>query len=245
MVKWRGVLIGVVCCLPGCSSQPAAEQAVTPDARVGDCYSEVSAAAVSCSSRHVAQTVFVSEHPPPADRAAALAPCREAQKTFLGQDLNTRLSIELWFANDSSWYRCDVLLRDSTRAAEGYQALTGSLKGVLRKGVSIDLQACLNAAYDPTVDQPYVTCREPHVSQELTAAPAIGTLKEAFPDDVAKRAAAACNATASADRQLLAGRIVTAYYPNNPDAWASGERTADCWVSAAQGTLPAMTHQPR
>ncbi len=155
------------------------------------------------------------------DQAVALLPCREAQAKFLGQDFNTRLAVELWVASDASWYRCDVLLRNSTRATQGYQSLTGSLKGVLRHGTSIDLQACLNAAYDPAVDQTYVSCREPHVSRELAVAPAIGTLDEPLPNDVAQRAVSACNATASAEGQLLPDRIVTAFYPETADAWAS------------------------
>lgn len=241
MIRWQSLLLALLWGLVACSDETAAKRPSAAPAQVGDCYAGSSAAAVDCNSRHVAQTVFVSDDPAPTDETTALEPCREAQAKFLGQDFNTRLGVELWTASDRSWYRCDVLLRNSTRAGEGYQALTGSLEGVLRKGTSIDLQACLNAAYDPTVDQTYVSCREPHVAQELTVAPAIGTVDEAFPDDITKRATSACNATASAEGQLLPDRLVTAYFPKNAAAWASGERTADCWVTATKGTLPGLT----
>jgi hypothetical protein len=250
MAGWRSRLPWLhypilLCCLLGCTPSPPAEPEVTRVARVGDCYGDASAAPVACASRHIAQTVFVSDAPPPADEAAARVPCREAQSRFLGQDFNTRLSVELWLANDRSWYRCDVLLRNSTQASQGYQSLTGSLEGVLDKRVPTDLRACLNAAYDPDADQPYVTCREPHVSRELTVAPAIGTVDESFPDDVAQRATSACNATAAAEEHLRPDRIVTAFYPKDADAWASGVRTADCWVTATNGTLPAIPSKPR
>lgn len=245
--RWWQSRSSALCCLAllslsvACSNGRAAEGPTLAEASVGDCYADVSAAPVHCNDRHIAQSVYVSDHPPGGDHAVALLPCRQAQAKFLGQDFNTRLTVELWVAGDQSWYRCDVLLRNSTRAGQGYQALTGSLKGVLRHGTAIDLQACLNAAYDPAIDQTYVTCREPHVSRELTVAPAIGTLDEPLPADGAQRAVSACNATASAEGQLLPDRIITAYYPDTPDAWASGERTADCWVTATDGTLPAMT----
>lgn len=231
------LLVGVA----ACSNDSAEGVPSVADASVGDCYSDVGAAPVHCNDRHIAQTVYVSDAPTGGDQAVALLPCREAQAKFLGQDFNTRLAVELWVASDGSWYRCDVLLRNSTRAGQGYQALTGSLKGVLRRGTAIDLQACLNAAYDPTIDQTYVSCRKPHVSRELTVAPAIGTLDEPLPEDVAQRAVSACNATAAADGQLLPDRMITAFYPETADAWASGERTADCWVTATEGTLPALT----
>ncbi len=245
MVRWQSLLLALLCCLVACSNETPAKRPSVAAARVGDCYAESSAAAVPCNSRHVAQTVFVRDGAPPADEATALQPCREALGKFLGQDFHTRLGVELWTASDTSWYRCDVLLRNSTRAGQGYQALTGSLEGVLRRGTSIDLQACLNAAYDPTVDQTYVSCRKPHVAQEMTVAPALGTLQEPFPDDITKRATSACNATASAEGQLLPDRLVTAYFPKNAAAWASGERTADCWVTATKGTLPGLTSGQR
>ena len=62
--------------------------------------------------------------------------------------------------------------------------LTDSLKGVLSEGVSVELQACLAEEYDARIDQTYVPCDQPHVSQELFVAPAIGTRDEAFPGDV-------------------------------------------------------------
>ena len=245
MVRWPSLflvpLCGLIACSPQSAAEPAAEPAAAvPDARVGDCYADVSGAPVGCNFRHVAQTVFVSDIPPPADPEAALAPCREAQAEFLGQDFNTRLGVKLWVADDRSWYRCDVVLRNATLASDSYQMLTGSLKGVLSRGASVDLQVCLDARYDSTVDQPYVSCREPHVAHELAVAPAIGTVDEPFPSDVARRAANACNATASAAGQLLPDRLVTAFYPRNAATWASDERTADCWVTARKGTLPAL-----
>ncbi|MBA3991007.1 MAG: hypothetical protein H0X54_08215 [Propionibacteriales bacterium] len=89
---------------------------------------------------------------------ATLEPCRRAQKKFLGQDFHTRLDVRLWVAQDESTYRCDVWLRRSTQAKAGYEALTGSLEGVLRKGAAVDLQACLGSPFDPTADQVYVPC---------------------------------------------------------------------------------------
>ena len=79
-----------------------------------------------------------------------------------------------------------------------------------------------------------------HVAQELIAPPAIGTLDEEFPANVADRASRACNAAASAVDLLGDDRQVRAYYPKNADAWATGERTADCWVTATKGALPPV-----
>lgn len=242
MVRWQGLVAALLCLATACTQEPP-QPAEPRLARVGDCYADATAAPVSCNERHIAQTVYVSDEWP-ADETTALLPCREAQAQFLGQDFNTRLDLQLWVAEDSSWYRCDVLLRNSTRGATGYQDLTGSLKGVLERGVSIDLQSCLGTAYDPAVDQPYLSCRRRHVAQELFVAPAIGTLDEQLPDDVSDRAANACNATAAAAR-LLTDNQLTAYYPQSSDSWATGERTADCWVTATRGSLPAASRSPR
>jgi Septum formation len=236
-------LVTALLLVSACSHQQQAAES-TPTPRVGDCYVKVSGPPVNCATRHIAQTVFVNMQPVK-NEARAMVPCREAQARFLGQDFNTRLDLQLWVASDKSWYRCDVLLRNSTRGFTDYQALTGSLQGVLRKGVGIDLQVCLGTPYDPSVDQPYVSCGQPHVAQEMSAAPAIGTLAEKFPADIANRAVSVCYATASSAGLLGRGRSVTAYYPRNAAAWASGERTADCWVTATSGTLPPVTPNPR
>ncbi|MDQ3485769.1 MAG: septum formation family protein [Actinomycetota bacterium] len=224
--------------LSGCSSPPADVPTVEP-VKVGACFAPGSDEEVSCSSRHLAQAIYVSEDALGSD-ASALEPCRRAQKGFLGQDFNTRLDVRLWVAQDESWYRCDVLLRKSTRAKAGYEVLTGSLKGGLRRGVAVDLQACLGSAFDPTADQVYVPCDEPHAARELIVPPAIGTFDEAFPADIEDRATNACNATADAAGELTPGRTVSAYYPASSAAWATGERTADCWLSAERGSLPAV-----
>lgn len=96
----------------------------------------------------------------------ALAACRKAQSDYLGQDFNTRLDVQLWISDDESWYRCDVFLRNSTKSGAGFQSLTGSLKGVLDDGVSVDLQSCLDEPYDVVGDQRYVACSKEHVAQE-------------------------------------------------------------------------------
>lgn len=230
----------------GCSGTPPPATSTTTEPpptatppKVGDCFATGSPRPVDCSEPHVAQAVYISDGPFQ-DTASAVSPCRQAQARFLGQDFNTRLDVQLWVARDESWYRCDVLLRNSTGGDRGYAVLTGSLKGVLRRGAAVRLQACLDARYDPTVDQPYVPCSSTHVSRELTVAPAIGTLEEKLPADVAERATQACNATASAAGQIVAGREVRAFYPQSKQAWASGERTADCWVIATRGRLPAV-----
>jgi hypothetical protein len=227
--------------LAGCSNDGDLRGPQSDVGAVGDCYGQVSTKTVPCSGSHMAETIFVS-HQAPAATSDALSPCREAQATYLGQDFNTRLDVKLWVAGDLSWYRCDVLVRNSTQDSSGYQEITGSLKGVLRRGVSVDLQSCLSEAYDPAADQAYIPCSQPHVSQELVSAPAIGTLNEPFPGDVSDRATRACNAAASASGLLSKKSTVEAYYPKNADAWATGERTADCWVTAVDGgVLPPVT----
>jgi hypothetical protein len=225
--------------LTSCSAESEGDATAAPPVKVGDCFADGSVKPAECSSSHIAQTVYVSDAPPP-DSSAALAPCREAQAKFLGQDFNTRLDVQLWVPDDESWYRCDVLLRNSTQAGAGYQVLTGSLQGVLSHGVPLRLQACLNSAYDASRDQTYTPCDEPHVSQELVVAPAIGTSDESFPGDVSARATQACNATAAGEDQLRDGRKIAAYYPENRDAWSTGERSADCWLTATRGKLPAV-----
>nr|MDQ3307541.1 hypothetical protein [Actinomycetota bacterium] len=197
--------------LSACSSPPVDVPTAEP-VTVGACFAPGSDEEVSCTKRHLAQAIYVSEDALGSE-AAALEPCRRAQKKFLGQDFNTRLDVRLWVAQDESSYRCDVLLRRSTQARAGYEALTGSLKGVLRKGAAVDLQACLGSPFDPTADQVYVPCDEPHVTRELIVAPAIGTLDEEFPTDIEDRATNACNATADAAGELTRGRTVSAYYP--------------------------------
>jgi hypothetical protein len=129
-------------------TRPAADDTPNEIGRVGDCYGESSTEPIDCRLAHTAETVFVKDAPPGAT-SEALMPCREATVQYLGQDFNTRLDVRLWVAGDLSWYRCDVLLRDSTKGGSGYQTLTGSLKGVLDNGASVDLQSCLSEPYDP------------------------------------------------------------------------------------------------
>lgn len=229
----------------GCSSPPAESPPAAPEqVKTGDCLAADSGDPVDCSEEHVAQAVYVGDEPP-GSRAEALAPCRRAQAKFLGQDFNTRLDILLWVAHDESSFRCDVVLRKSTQGSSGYQVLTGSLEGVLRKGAAVHLRACLGAPYDPSSDQVYVPCREPHTAQALIVAPAIGTLEEGFPDDIDERATNACNATADAAGQLKAVRTVSAFYPESAGVWATGERTAECWIAAKRGSLPAVISNAR
>jgi hypothetical protein len=230
-----------------CLLATGCERGSTPDevrpagqiGKVGDCYGESSTEPIDCRLAHTAETVFVKDAAP-GSTSEALMPCREATVRYLGQDFNTRLDVRLWVAADLSWYRCDVLLRKSTKGGSGYQTLTGSLKGVLDEGASVDVQSCLSEPYDPGGDQVYVPCSEPHIAQEVIQAPAIGTMEEKYPVDIASRATRACNAAASASGVSGNGRSVQAYYPKNADAWASGERTADCWVTAEKGVLPPI-----
>jgi Septum formation len=243
-VKMVSAFLAVLCVasLAGCShSAPVARK---PMVRVGVCYARLSGPPVSCAQQHLAQTVFLGRGSV-ADGAAAMAPCRQAQARFLGQDFHTRLDLRLWVAKDKSWYRCDVVIRNSTRATTDLQEITGSLRGIFRHGVAESLQACLAAPYHPRQNQPYVSCAHPHVAQELFVAPAIGTLNEPYPTDVASRAASACHATASAAKMLGKGRTVTAFYPSSARAWDSGDRTADCWVTATSGTLPRTSTPSR
>lgn len=243
----RGALVVLFCCaaLVGCdgsgTDRPEPE---VHHSRVGECYNEASTRPVPCAEPHLAQTVYVSDQQPPPDRAAALAPCRTAQAAFLGQDFNTRVDVEVWVPADASWYRCDIVVRNSTGGSGGYLALSGSLRGVMRKGAPIDLQACLRERFDPARDQKYVSCRRPHVAHELIVAPAIGTLDEPYPGDLARRAVLACNSMAAASDYLGPGRRVDAFFPKNADAWATGERSATCWVTATRGTLPPVTASP-
>ncbi|MDQ3480214.1 MAG: septum formation family protein [Actinomycetota bacterium] len=223
--------------LSGCTGDTA-EPTPLPIGAVGDCYVNGSAP-VSCEEPHVAESVFVAEETPPRT-AAAIAPCQTAQASYLGQDFNTRLDVQLWVASDESWYRCDVILRTSTRADSGFERLTGSLRGALRQGVAIDLQACLDEEYDAAADQAYTSCKTPHKSRQVIVAPAVGTVEEPFPADIAERATKACNATAAAERELVGSPRVQAFYPNSAAAWKSGERSADCWVVADDGLLPAV-----
>ncbi len=234
----------LVLAVVGCSPPPAAPSAAPRQVEVGDCFAAGSGDPVDCSEKHVAQAVYVGDEPP-GTNAEALAPCRRAQAKFLGQDFNTRLDIKLWVAHDESSFRCDVVLRKSTQGGSGYQVLSGSLEGVLRKGAALNLRACLGAPHDPASDQVYVPCTDPHTAQALIVAPAIGTLEEGFPGDIDERATNACNGTADAAGELKAGRTVSAFYPESRSAWATGERTAECWIAANRGSLPAITSSSR
>ncbi len=224
----------------GCGADSTDESESEPMIGVGDCFAEDASEPVPCSTAHEAQTIYVSDAAP-RPGTAALTPCRAAQAAFLGQDFNSRLDVRLWVAADETWYRCDLVLRNSTRAGSGYEQLHQSLEGAFRTGVPLYLRACLDATYDPLLDQDYVSCAEPHRSRELPMAPAIGTLDEPFPGDVSERAIGACNATAAGAKVLGKGRTVQAFYPENAEAWDSGERTADCWVSTSRGRLPAVS----
>jgi hypothetical protein len=234
--------VAVLACLlaTGCGQSQSADDKDTEQiGKVGDCYGESTTEPISCSLAHTAETIYTKQAPP-GPTSEALMPCRQAAAQYLGQDFNTRLDVKLWVAGDLSWYRCDVVLRNSTKGGSGYQTLTGSLKGVLDEGASPDIQSCLSEPYDPAGDQVYIPCTEPHIAQELVQAPAIGTLEEKYPIDIASRATRACNAAASASHLAGRGRSVQAYYPKNADAWASGERTADCWVTAEKDVLPPV-----
>jgi hypothetical protein len=241
MRRWWWLGAAVACLVAtGCGGgSPPADPKSDQIGAVGDCYGASSTEPVNCRLAHTAETIYVKDAPPGAT-SEALMPCRDAFVKYLGQDFNTRLDVRLWVASDLSWYRCDVLLRESTKSESGYQTLTGSLKGVLEEGVSVDLQSCLSEPYDPAGDQMYVPCSQPHIAQELIQAPAIGTMDEKYPVDITARAKRACNASAGAAGLSGAGRTVEAYYPKNADAWASGERTADCWVTAQKGVLPPV-----
>ncbi len=245
MVRWPALVVSVLALLlSSCSDDPADTETEDPPIKVGDCFAGGSTKPIDCKQNHTAQTVYVSAEPP-SNTSADLSPCREAQAKFLGQDFNTRLDVQLWVPEDESWYRCDILLRNSTHAVAGYQVLTTSLKGALDKGVPVDLQACLDEKYTASRDQPYAPCDTPHVSQEIIVAPAIGTNEEKFPRDVSDRATRACNATASASDLLVGANQVEAFFPENPDAWSTGERTADCWITATRGQLPAVKNNTR
>ncbi|MGH3507845.1 MAG: septum formation family protein [Nocardioidaceae bacterium] len=235
-----GVAAALGVALAGCSGSEDKAETTEPMVRAGDCFGKDDTEPIDCSERHLAQTIFVSDTAP-ARGTAALKPCRGAQAGYLGQDFNSRLDVRLWVAGDGSWYRCDLVLRNSTQGGSGYATMIGSLEGAFRTGVPLYLRACLDAPYDPLLDQEYVSCSEPHRSREITVAPAIGTLDEPFPGDVSKRAISACNATATSGDELGSGRRVDAYYPENVDAWESGERTADCWLSVKRGRLPAVS----
>lgn len=243
MRRWWWLAAALACLLVtacGGGREPTADDNTAAEiGKVGDCYGESSTEPINCQLAHTAETVFVKDSPP-GETSEALMPCREATARYLGQDFNTRLDVRLWVAGDLTWYRCDVLLRESTKGGSGYQTLTGSLKGVLDSGASVDVQSCLSEPYDPGGDQVYVPCSEPHIAQEIIQAPAIGTMDEKYPLDVGARATRACNAAASASQLSGPGRTVEAYYPKNADAWSSGERTADCWVTAEKGVLPAV-----
>lgn len=237
-----GVATVLCLALTSCSGSSGGDGSASPKVAVavGDCFVEAAAKPVPCTENHIAQTVFVSASPPP-ESSAALAPCREAQAEFLGQDVNTRLDVQLWEPDDRSWYRCDVLLRNSTQAGAGYQVLRESLQDALRNRVPVSYQACLDEPYDSNSDQTYLPCSEPHLAQELTIAPAIGTPDEKFPGDVSDRATQACNASAAAADQLVRNRTVDAYFPENADAWSTGERSADCWLTSRRGKLPPVS----
>jgi hypothetical protein len=243
MRRWWWVAAALVCLLAtacGGGREPADDNNTAAEiGKVGDCYGESSTEPINCQLAHTAETVFVKDSPP-GETSEALMPCRDATVQYLGQDFNTRLDVRLWVAGDLSWYRCDVLLRESTKGGSGYQTLTGSLKGVLDTGASVDVQSCLSEPYDPGGDQVYVPCSQSHIAQEIIQAPAIGTMDEKYPLDVGARATRACNAAASASQLSGSGRTVEAYYPKNADAWSSGERTADCWVTAKKGVLPPV-----
>jgi hypothetical protein len=233
MRRWWWVAAALVCLLAtacGGGREPADDNNTAAEiGKVGDCYGESSTEPINCQLAHTAETVFVKDSPP-GETSEALMPCRDATVQYLGQDFNTRLDVRLWVAGDLSWYRCDVLLRESTKGGSGYQTLTGSLKGVLDTGASVDVQSCLSEPYDPGGDQVYVPCSQSHIA----------TMDEKYPLDVGARATRACNAAASASQLSGSGRTVEAYYPKNADAWSSGERTADCWVTAKKGVLPPV-----
>ncbi|MGI8887478.1 MAG: septum formation family protein [Nocardioidaceae bacterium] len=236
-VRSVAVAVAAFALLTGCSSPPPTT-GPPPIGAVGDCYA-VGGKAVDCTEEHVAESVFVAAETPPRS-AVAIAPCQTAQARYLGQDFNTRLDVRLWVAADESWFRCDLVLRTSTLANSSLEPLMMSLRGAFRIAVPVKLQACLDEAYDSATDQPYAACTSPHKSRQLIIAPAIGTVKEPFPADVADRAGRACNASAAAERQLVGQLRVEAFYPNTAAAWATGERGANCWVTAINGLLPAV-----
>jgi hypothetical protein len=240
--RWALGGVGVaLLVVSGCDSTPATTPPPMFHARVGDCFRNPHDVLVPCTHRHRAQTVYVGGRPP-APAALAVRPCRPAEAAFLGADVNTRLDLRVWVSAAQRWYRCDLLLRRSTHGGDGYEDVTGSLRRTLSSGVPAHLQACLATRYRPRRDQRYVSCERPHVSQELTVAPAIGVLDEPLPADVSDRARTACHASASASGLLVGRRTVRALYPDTAKAWSSGLRAATCWVDAAPGSsrLPGI-----
>ncbi len=238
MRAWCGtVLVAVLMFISGCGGESKQPESL-PIGSVGDCYVDGGEPA-SCEEPHFAESVFVDDDAPPRT-SAAIAPCQAAQADYLGEDFNTRLDVQLWVAADESWYRCDVVVRRSTRATSEFETLTVSLRGVLRDGVPVKLQVCLDEEHDAGVDQVYTSCGRPHKSRELVVAPSLGTVDEPFPADLAERATKACNAAAAAERQLIGSPSVQAFYPDSADAWRTQERSADCWVVADSGLLPAV-----
>jgi Septum formation len=235
------IMLAGVLVLSGCDTSTKRTGTSDFDVEVADCFADPGQSPTPCSKPHQAQTVYVS-HQRVTDSARAARPCHAAQASFLGADVNTRLDVQLWVASDRSWSRCDVLLRKSTRAGSAFENITGSLRKTLAAGVPVHLQACLGTRYRPARDQPYVSCAERHVAQELTIAPAIGVLKEPFPEDIAERARNACNASASASGLMSKHRSVHAFYPKTEATWVAGQRTALCWVSGKRSSpLPAVS----
>jgi hypothetical protein len=223
--------------LTACGSAPDKPHPTALRARIGDCFENPGDVLVPCARRHQAQTVYVGGRLP-GDAALAVRPCHLALVAFLGADVNTRLDLRVWVSARRTWYRCDVLLRKSTRGHAGYEDITGSLRRTLTTGVPAHLQACLPTRYRPSADQRYMPCSRPHQAQELAFAPAIGVLDEPFPADVSDRARSSCNATASASGLLVRHRSVQAFYPATRRAWATGQRSAICWVTADPGSRP-------
>lgn len=215
--------------------------------RVGNCYDTGKAAfqqaqdgsdAVSCQSRHTAETFAVFEVRPDPGTAQINRVGRTCNARFKqyvgGSPTVSKLGLTVMLpgseqtAAGQTWIRCDVIELANYNGKGGLPR-TGSVKGALDGQVPLALRGCVR--HWPKVDQPvhFTSCQQRHQAELIPESLNLGSPDAKYPGQ----------ASVTADSKLFCRNTVQSYVPEAQnfyyyfpklEGWQSGTRETTCWA---------------